>query len=158
MADILWGTYSFQNFSAAITGPGGSFVIAGPETATAEEGMTVTWGEEANTQTIGADGAVMNSLHASKAGTAAVRLQKISPVNALLGQMFVFQRLSSLTWALNIITLRDSVTGDNYTLTGCAFTRFPTNSWAKVGNMLEWELQVAIIDPLLGTGQLALAS
>jgi hypothetical protein len=150
MATPLYGNYSFVDVVATIIGPGGSFTIAGPDTATAEEGLTVTWGEEMNTQTIGADGAVMNSLHASMAGTMNIRLQKISPVNQKLTQMIRFQRSSSAVWGQNTITVRDLARGDIYNLVGCAWKRFPVNSYAKVGNVLDYELDIAQIDPNLG--------
>lgn len=153
----LFGTYLFTDFIATINGPNGAFTIGGPETAQAEEGVTIGLTEETNTQTIGADGSVMNSMHASKAGTATIRLQKISPVNAQLSQMYNLDRLSSATWAQNVITLTDIVRGDNYTCQGCAFTRYPNNAYAKIGNMIEWEFHISVLDPSLGPGVINVA-
>jgi hypothetical protein len=153
---ILQATYSFTNFIATITGPGGSFTISGPDTAAAEEGFTVSMSEETNTQSIGADGSVMNSLHASKAGLCGARLQKTSPINLLLANMYNLQRTSSALWGLNVITARDIARGDAYTLSGCAFVRFPANAYGKVGNMIDWEWAVSILDPFLGPGFLTL--
>jgi hypothetical protein len=138
---------------ATIFGPGtGGFLMGGPDAASAEEGLTATLGEETNTQTIGADGSVMNSLHASRAGTCTVRLMKTSPVNQLLMALYNYQRLSSLLWGRNTITVRDVARGDLYTMVGCAFVRFPTNAYAKVGNVLEYEFHVSLMDPFLGPG------
>jgi hypothetical protein len=153
MPTPLYNTYSFVDITATIVGPGVSapFTIAGPDTASAEEGITITWGEEMNTQSIGSDGSVMNSLHASMAGTCNIRLQKISPVNQQLVQLIRAQRSSSALWGQNTIVIRDLARGDVYNLAGCAWVRFPVNSYAKVGNVLDYELHVAQIDPNLGT-------
>jgi hypothetical protein len=153
----LYNTYAFQDVTAHISGPGGDFQlttydISGPETAAAEEAVTITWGEESNTQTIGADGSVMNSMHSARAGTVVFRLMKTSPNNARLQQMFHFQHQSSAYWGRNTITIENKALGDKYTLLGCAWVRIPTNTYAKVGNVLEYELHVAIIDSILGGG------
>lgn len=148
----VYATYSFTDFNAAINGPGGSFILGGPDTAMAEEGVTVGWSEENNTQNIGADGSVMNSMHASRAGICTLRFQKTSPINAALSLLWNFQRRSAVFWGKNIITMRDVVRGDNYNLSGCAFVRFPSNTYGKIAGMIEWEFQVAAVDPLLGAG------
>ena len=75
----LYATYAFQDVTAILSGPAGTFVISGPETAAAEEAITITWGEESNTQTIGADGSVMNSMHSARAGTVVFQLMKTTP-------------------------------------------------------------------------------
>jgi hypothetical protein len=151
-ATPLFATYAFADVSASISGPGAEagFTISGPDTAAAEEAITITWGEEMNTQTIGADGSVMNSMHSAMAGTCNIRLQKISPVCVLLSQLIRNQRLSSARWGQNTITIRDVARGDLYTLAGCAWVRFPVNSYAKIGNVLDFELHVSQIDPNLG--------
>ncbi len=151
----LYATYSFQDVVAALSGPGAAgFIISGPETAAAEEGMTVTWGEEANTQTIGSDGSVMNSMHAARAGTVTFRLLKTSPNNSVIMALFNFQHQSSAFWGRNTITIMDVARGDRYTLLGCAWVRVPTNQYGKVGNTLEYEMHVSLIDPNLGFGMI----
>lgn len=59
-----YGAYSFMDVQAVFTGPGtqslnlasvggaGSIQVAGPNSGSAEEGVTITLGEETNTQTI----------------------------------------------------------------------------------------------------------
>jgi hypothetical protein len=148
----LYATYAFQDVTATLSGPGGNFTVSGPETAAAEEGITITWGEESNTQTIGADGSVMNSMHSARAGTATIRLMKTSPNVQRMMQLFTYQHESSLRWGRNTITIADTVRGDFYTLQGCAWVRVPTNTYAKVGNVLEWEFHVALVDGNLGPG------
>jgi hypothetical protein len=148
----LYATYAFQDITASLVGPGGSFIISGPETAAAEEGITITWGEESNTQTIGADGSVMNSMHSARAGTCTFRLMKTSPNNQRIMSLFNYQHQSSAYWGRNTITISDTARGDLYTLVGCAWVRVPTNTYAKVGNVLEYEMHVALISPNLGPG------
>ena len=92
----------------------------------------------------------MNSLHASRAGTATFRLLKTSPINNALIQIYNFQRVQSNRLGQNTITIEDKSRGDKYTLQGCAFVRMPTNSYAKVGNTIEWEFHVSLCDVLLG--------
>lgn len=135
-----------------MSGPGGQFVISGPETAAAEEGITIAWGEESNTQTIGADGSVMNSMHSARAGTVTFRLMKTSPNNQRIQALFNYQHQSSALWGRNTITIANPARGDLYTLVGCAWVRVPTNTYAKVGNVLEYEMHVALIDVTLGIG------
>lgn len=155
----IFGNYSFMDVEATLTGPGvnnlslstgNAAQIAGPQVASAEEGVTIALGEETNTQTIGADGAVMNSLHASRAGTVTVRLLKTSPMNKVLMKIYNDQRKQSSTWGRNVLTIRDVARKDTYTAYGCAFVRFPSNSYAKVGNTIEWEFHAAVIDANLG--------
>ncbi|MDE9496171.1 DUF3277 family protein, partial [Xenorhabdus bovienii] len=80
-------TYSFIDVSASIVGVGG-MVDLGNGAAVSEEGITVAMAEAKNTMTLGADGEVMHSLHAGKAGTITVTLLKTSPANAKLMLMY----------------------------------------------------------------------
>jgi hypothetical protein len=148
----LYATYAFQDVTASLSGPGGVVTLSGAETAAAEEGVTITWGEELNTMTIGADGSVMHSMHSARSGTATFRLLKTSPLNSQITAMIHYQHQSSALWGRNTITIADTARGDLYTLLGCAWVRFPTNTYAKTGNTLEYELQVAMIDARLGPG------
>jgi hypothetical protein len=152
--------FSFLDVQASITGPFGSFPLSvGPGVGgVAEEGISIEFTEDKDRQLIGADGSVMHSLNASKAGKATLRLQKTSPVNSQLAQMFNEQITSSLFWAKNLIVVANSVTGDNYTLTGVAFTRFPANHYAKEAGLIEWEFNVGFIDVILGSGVVSVAA
>lgn len=146
-----YGCYSFMDVRATLNGPhAAGLVLGGPQAASAEEGITITLGEETNTQTIGADGSVMNSLHASRAGTCTVRLLKTSPMNKALQEVYNYQRKQSNLWGRNLITVVDVSRLDTYTLEGCAFVRFPTNAYAKVGNTIEWEFHVSVCSADLG--------
>ena len=164
----IYGAYSFMDVYAVINGPGVNnlrisnsgiprnpqgLLLGGPMTASAEEGITLALQEETNTMTIGADGSVMHSLHASRAGTATFRLLKISPYNNALMALYNYQRVQSRLWGRNVITIEDFSRGDSYTLIGCAFVRFPNNAYAKIGNTIEYEFHCAIMDPHLGLGE-----
>jgi Protein of unknown function (DUF3277) len=145
-------SYSFLNLSVAIVGPNGSFIIGGEGAANAEEGCSFAMKEDKNTQTIGAGGEVMNSLHAGNAGRITVRLLKTSAVNALLAAMYNADRLASFVWGNNVISARDIASGDVYSCTSCAFVRLPNNSWAKDGGALEWEFDAGYMAANLAAG------
>lgn len=151
-------TYSYTDVLAAISGPGGQFTLGGPDTAAAEEGITITWGEENNTQNIGADGSVMNSMHASRAGSVTFRYQLASPIRKPLSDLWTFQRQSSIFWGRNVITIEQVALQDVFNLSGCAFVRFATTTYPKIGTMQEWEFHVGVIDPRLGPGIFQLAA
>lgn len=143
------GVYSFMNVTASISGPGGSFAL-GYGSNNAEEGISVAMTEDKNTMTVGADGSVMHSLHAGRSGSITVRLLKTSPVNKLLNEMYRFQTSSSATHGQNTISVRDPVRGDVVVAQQGAFKKQPDNSFAKVGNILEWSFDCGFIDEKLG--------
>ena len=149
--NIVYGTYSFINCNATISGPGGSFPL-GAGAGSAEEGITIEPDGDKVTKTVGADGAVMYNLHADQSGRILVRLQKISPTNFLLGAMHNIQITDSALTGLNTIVLNDIARGDNIALRGCAFSRWPTISYGTSGGILEWSFFAAVIDRLLGAG------
>jgi hypothetical protein len=137
----------------AIVGPGGSFNL-GTGAGVAEEGITVTMVEDKATMTVGADGFVMYSLHAGKSGTFTIRLQKTSPTNQMLAQLYAAQSVTSALYGQNTITINDPVRGDNITGQQCGFSRLPTVTYAKEGGMIEWAFHVGVVDMVLGSGNL----
>ncbi|CAI1593813.1 DUF3277 family protein [Serratia fonticola] len=143
-------TYSFLDVSASIVGPGGAFDL-GYGAANAEEGITVAMVEAKNTMTIGADGEVMQSLHAGKAGTITVTLLKTSPTNAKLSAMYAAQSLSSATWGNNVIVVRNSASNDLCSARVVAFQKIPDWQNAKDGGTVAWVFDAGKIDQLLGT-------
>ncbi|MCC8364916.1 DUF3277 family protein [Xenorhabdus sp. PB61.4] len=143
-------TYSFIDVSATITGVGGS-VDLGNGAATSEEGIVVAMLESKSTMTTGADGEVMHSLHAGKAGTVTVTLLKTSPANAKLMMMYNAQQFSSATWGNNLILIRNKVSGDTIAARSVAFQKIPDISNAKVGNTNSWVFDCGKIDTILGT-------
>lgn len=143
-------SYSFQDVVATIAGPGGNFSL-GQGAGIAAEGITVSHTEEKDTISTGADGSVMHSLHAGMTGRIVVRLQKTSPVNALLNQMYHFQRTSAANWGQNIFTVGNVVSGDNDVGTQMAFVKHPDLVYATEANMNEWEFSGYVV-PELGAG------
>lgn len=141
-------TYSFLSVTAAISGPNGSFVLSN---GNSEGGISTAMKEDKNSQTIGADGSVMNSLHAGNAGTVTIRLLKTSPVNAQLSAMYDADKSDPTAWGQNVITIRDVARGDHVTCSQAAFKKFPDETWDKEGPALEWTLD-AVIDVKLGSG------
>lgn len=144
------GTYSFLDVLASLTGPGGNISL-GSGAGNSEEGISVEMKEEKNLQTVGADGQIMNSLRASRAGRITVRLLKTSPINAALSLMYNFQESSSGVWGQNVLVVSDVARGDVVTATQVAFTRQTNLTYAKDGNMNEWIFEGAIQE-ILGVG------
>src|SRR5215472_8354171 len=108
----IYGTYSFQQIAATISGPNGSFPL-GAGSASSEEGITIEPTGDQATMAIGADGSGLYSLHADFSGRFIVRLLLISPTNALLGAMFEADRSSAAFFGRNLIVLTDIARGDN---------------------------------------------
>jgi hypothetical protein len=143
-------TYSFLNVQATIAGPGGAFNI-GQGSGVSEEGITIERGSDKGTMTIGADGTGMHSLHADKSGTVTVRLLKTSPQNAKLMAMYDLQTASSVLYGQNVITITDTGSSDSTGCRGVGFKKAPTLTYAKEGQMMEWQFNAIAIDSLLGT-------
>jgi len=142
-------TYSFLDVTASITGTGGSFSI-GSGSGNAEEGITIERVEDKNTMTVGADGTVMHSLHASNAGTVMIRLLKTSPTNGLLSALYNAQKVSSSFWGTNVISVYNVATGDVIVCTNVAFARHAPITYAKDGGTMEWSFQAGSVDGTLG--------
>jgi hypothetical protein len=147
------GAYSFLTNTLTIAGPNGSFTMGGPDTASGEGGFTWTFSEDTNQQTGSADGSTMNSFIASLRGKCTVRLQKTSPINALLNQLWQQDRANGgITWGQNVLTHRDVNRGDLVIGHQAAFTKHPNITAAKVGGEMEWEFDCGKILPSLGPG------
>lgn len=144
------GTYSFQNVQATISGPGGSFSI-GASSGNTDEGITVAMIDEKSTMTVGADGTVMHSLHASNAGRISVRLLKTSPTNALLSAMYNFQKSGATNWGQNRIVISDLARGDVIASAEVAFAKQPDVNYGKDGGQMEWAF-VGSVEEILGAG------
>jgi hypothetical protein len=145
-------TYSFLDISASIDGPGGNFPL-GAGAGVDKEGITIAFADDKNKQDVGADGQPLNSLRAAQNGTVTVRLQKTSPVNAMLSAMYNTQKQSSATWGQNTIVVSDTQRGDVYSCQQCAFKKFPDNAYAEEAGMVAWAFDAGIMEPLLGTGR-----
>lgn len=142
-------TYSFMDVTASMTGPTGTLDL-GYGSANADEGITVTMSEDKNTMTVGADGEVMHSLHAGKASTVTVNLQKTSPLNKKLSLMYNAQSQSSSLWGNNVFVLRNKASGDIVTIRSAAFKRQPDWNNPKVAGMVAWVFDGGKTDQILG--------
>lgn len=142
-------TYSFMNVTASIVGTGGAFSL-GYGSDNAEEGISISMLEDRNTMMVGADGGVMHSLHAGRAGSITVRLLKTSPANKQLMDLYRFQTSTPANHGSNTLTVRDTMRGDVVVAQKVAFRKIPDNSYAKAGNILEWVFDCGIIDEKLG--------
>ncbi|GAB2938266.1 phage structural protein [Hafnia psychrotolerans] len=142
-------TYSFMDVSASMTGPTG-IIDLGYGAANAEEGISVAMSEAKNTMTVGADGEIMHSLHAGKAGTVTVTLLKTSPVNKKLSLAYNAQSQSSALWGNNVFVVRNSASGDLATIRSSAFQKHPDFANAKEGGTVAWVFDGGKVDELLG--------
>lgn len=143
-------TYSFQDVTATIVGPGGSFSL-GSGSANADEGITISAAGDKNTMTVGADGEVMHSLHADKSGQVTLRYLKTSPLNQQLMALYVAQATDSRLWGKNLITVTNPASGDVISCRSCAFKKKPDLKYAKDGDIIEWTFDAGKIDTILGT-------
>lgn len=142
-------TYSFTDVSATLAGPTG-MIDLGYGAAVADEGISIEAAGDKNTMIIGADGEGMHSLHADKSGTVTVRLLKTSPTNAKLQAMYDAQSLNSALWGNNLITVRQTVSGDTTVARSCAFKKKPALGYKKDGDTVEWVFDSIKIDTILG--------
>jgi hypothetical protein len=149
MSLLILPTYSFADVYGLLSGPGGS-VPFGNGTGQAEEGISFEQSEDKNRKTAGASGDVMNALILDDSGKAHIHTLKTSPINAALNQMFNFQKLSSLSWGLNLLNMTNPVSGDQYSCVQVAFTRRPSNTFGKDPNALVWEFDCGHIFVTLG--------
>ena len=144
-------TYSFQDIMASITGPNGT-VTLGAGSASSDGGISIVMVEDKSTMTIGADGAVMHSLHAGKGANVTVRLLKTSPTNQLLSQMYALDTSGSGVYGFNTISVRDLQLNDVVVCQQCAFAKFADITYAKEGGEMVWTFHAGITDFILGSG------
>jgi predicted SPOUT superfamily RNA methylase MTH1 len=136
---------------ASITGPNGT-VALGAGSAAADGGISIVMVEDKSTMSIGADGAVMHSLHAGKGANVTVRLMKTSPTNQLLSQMYALDTGSSGVYGFNTISVRDLNQNDVVTCQQCAFGKFADVTYGKEGGEMVWTFHAGITDFVLGSG------
>jgi hypothetical protein len=150
-------TYSFVDNMCAISGPNGAFSL-GAGAGNAEGGISVVMTEDKSTMTIGADGAVMHSLHAGKSATVTVRLLKTSPTNALLSTMYGLDTNTqgnpqgTANHGQNQISIRDLQRNDVIICQQCAFAKFADETYAKEGGEMTWTFHAGVVDFILGSG------
>jgi hypothetical protein len=144
-------TYSFLNISCTLVGPSVSLNL-GDGASVAEEGITFEPIDDKNIMTVGADGKVMHSLLASRAGLLKVRFLKTAVVNSKLQQAYNVQTRVPATHGQMIMVVRDSSRGDIITAKGVAFKRQPDIGYTKEGGMLEWQFDASEVNILLGVG------
>jgi hypothetical protein len=152
--------YSFADVAMTLTGPGGVVSLGNgtPNPAVSlgygagvdDAGITIEYEEDRGKLDIGADGQPMHTLRTNASGTVTVRLQKTSPMNAVLMDMYNYQTLSSLNWGQNVIVISDPALGDIITCNSVAFKRAPNITYAQDANANEWAFLVGQILPSLG--------
>jgi hypothetical protein len=141
-------SYSLSKVVATITGPGGSFQI-GAGAGVSDEGIEIETNERSVKQ-MGADGVGQWSFLADKSGRLTLTLLKTSPVNAQLMAMFHTQSLDPALWGQNVITVVETSSGSTVSARQCAFTKVPTQKFAKEAGTNEWEFESLRVDTVLG--------
>ena len=144
------GVYSFLDVQATISGPGGSFDLA--SAGVSDEAFRVRMDGPKNTKTMGAGGAGMHSLHASKAGVIEISLLKTGIGNAQLNQLYNFQQTSAANWGQNTLTIINPVSGDSVTAIFGAFDKQSDLGYSTEGGLNVWPLSFIEIDEVLGNG------
>ncbi len=144
-------TYSFLDVNVALADDAGSFSL-GSEEGVAEEGVSIVMEGDKGTIVWGADGTDMTSLHAAQGGTISIRLQKTSPVNSKLSQLYAQTTNSSATYGNSTITVRNPTRGDTIIGVRCSIKKFPDNVNAKEGGMNDWVFNAGRIVHTLGDG------
>ena len=142
------GVYSFQDVSCSFTGPNIALTVTGA----AEEGYSVEQEGNKSTQTMGAGGDGMDSLHAKQNGTLMIRLLKTSSLNRAFCNAYNFQTGSAANHGQNTVVIDDPVRGDTITLFGVAFQKFPNISFAMEGGTQDWAFTAKRINYALGDG------
>lgn len=143
-------TYSFMDVACTKVGPTGS-IDMGYGAQNAKEGISFEPANDKSHMEIGADGAVMHSLHADKSGHITVRLLKTSPVNALLQADYNAQTASAALHGLNVFNVKQIASGDVTIANFCAYKRKPRIVYEENGDMVEWTWDAGTIDTTLGT-------
>ena len=143
-------TYSFQDWGFTISGPGGNIPL-GSGAGAASEGIVIKPQGKKNTMTIGAGGDVMHALRAGDPAEVEINLLKTSKVNAQLMNMFKSQTQSSANWGQNTITGVNATTGENITVSMCAFQNVPELDYSESPKNLKWTFDGGKIVATLGT-------
>jgi hypothetical protein len=147
---ITSGAYSFLDVQCTFSGPGGSFDIASGQVS--DDAIHIAMDGPKNTKTIGANGAGMHSLHASRGGKITVNLLKTAGGNAMLNQIYNYQQTSSAYWGQNIMTVTNNITGDAIVATNGAFVKQSDLGYHTEGGTNVWEFDFIEIDEVLGNG------
>jgi hypothetical protein len=100
---------------------------------------------EKTTTTSGADGSIMQALHANNTGTVTFRLLKTSPVNFSLSALYNAQRLFPNLWGQNVIRVMDINRGDVILGSQMAFVKHSDIGYDVNGNINEWAFRGLVI-------------
>ena len=146
--------YAFANIAGTVAGPGGVVSIGYPN-GNAKEGLHVEYLEAKDAMVVGSDGSVMHSLRSGNAARVSVYLLKTSPINALLSNLYNFQRTQASYWGINTIAISDVQRGDVGAGSQMAFERHTGVAWAEDANIMQWNFQGNWLQ-ILGSGSATL--
>ncbi len=142
--------WSFLDFVGAYTGPFGTFELTSEGIST--EGVTIAFAEDSGSMVIGAKGDGMHNLRANASGTATLNYMKTGRINAILSQLYAFEKSSSANFGKGTMTFRNTQTGDYFLCEQCGIRKFPDSGNSVDGNGNAWVFNVIRITPTLGDG------
>lgn len=138
-------TYSFKDTSGALTNPA---LLGAPIVFAGEIGMgefVISMDTERTTHDTSADSTVMPSYIAGDAGRVTIRMQQTSILHTEL--LLLYNLLKNAAdggdasnWAASAMSLRNTVTGRQYLLTGLSFSKIPDQAYAAQGQNYTWVL------------------
>lgn len=144
------GVYSFLDVQASIKGPGGDFDISSG--GVSDESIRITMAADKNAMVIGANGAGMHSLKATKAGRITISLLKTGTGNAQMNVLYRYQSQSSAYWGQNILKVTNPVSGDDIVAVAGAFIKQSDLGYSSEGGLNVWAFDFVEIDQVLGNG------
>lgn len=150
MALLEYGTYSFLDVQATISGPGGMADIK--SSGVSEEGITITQVSPKDVMTIGAAGNGMHTLVGTDAARVEVSMLKTAPGNSVFNTLYNFGKQSSANWGQLQFTVQNPVTGDSITLLGGAFEKQADVRYAGQQTLMVWPMLFISRDDILGNG------
>lgn len=146
--------YSFPDIKCTLVIPAIGTIYLGAGSGYTEGGMTVAMVEDKNTMTVGADGQVMHSLHAGRAGIVTVRLLKTATVNGTLADAYYRTTASGRAHGNGTFRIKDiskeSGDGDDIGCYDVAFAKFADVTYAKEGGEMVWTFHCGRIHHILG--------
>ena len=150
MAVLEFGTYSFQDVQATLSGPAG--IVDIKNGGVSDEGVMIAALGPKDVMTIGAAGNGMHTLIAANGARCEISLLKTGPGNAILNVMYNFARASSANWGKLQLTLQNPATGDSITLLGGAFEKQADLRYGTQGALNVWPFLFISRDDILGNG------
>jgi hypothetical protein len=150
---MAW-VYSFPDVKCTLVLTGIGTIYLGAGSGYTDGGLSITMVEDKSTMTTGADGQVMHSLHAGRAGIVAIRLLKTATVNGTLSDAYYLTTASGKAHGNGTFRIKDiskeAGDGDDIGCYDVAFAKFADLTYAKEGGEMVWTFHCGRIHHILG--------